>query len=174
MRARTSVAVVLVAFAPTLVCAQGRGHGGGAAPRGHGGVPPAHARGKAAGPQGNGQGKAHGGAAGQGQGQGHGRRTAAAHLATRPELRATLQQRLPAGTDINAAADGFDSLGRFVAAVTVSKNLDIPFDQLKARTTGDKAVSLGRAIQELRPDAKGGSEAKRAEREARDMISGRR
>jgi hypothetical protein len=167
MRGRTSFAVALLAVVPAIVAAQGRGHGG-PPPRPHGGGPPAHARGKAGAPHGNAHGKK------AQAGKAHGRQNAAARLADKPQLRAALAQRLPAGTNLDAAADGFDSLGRFVAAVNVSNNLDIPFDRLKARTTGDSAVSLGTAIQELRPAANGKSEAKRAEREARDLMSGRK
>ncbi len=59
---------------------------------------------------------------------------------------------LPPGTDTNSAADGFKNFGQFVSAVQVSKNLNIPFDQLKMKTTGPDAKSLGDAIHELRPD----------------------
>ena len=170
MRARTSVAVVLLAVAPAIVAAQGRGHGG-PPPRSHGGGPPAHAQGKAGAPHGNSQGKPHGQAGHAGTARG--RQNAAARLADKPQLRAMLQQRLPAGISLDAAADGFDSLGRFIAAVNVSKNLDIPFDQLKARTTGENAVSLGKAIQELRPDANARAEAGRAERDAKDLMADR-
>jgi hypothetical protein len=171
MRGRTSLAVALLAVVPAIVAAQGRGHGG-PPPRPHGGGPLAHARGKAGTPHGNSQGKAHGKTADAGKA--HGRQNATARLADKPQLRAALEQRLPAGTNLDAAAEGFDSLGRFIAAVNVSKNLEIPFDQLKARTTGDSAVPLGKAIQELRPAVNGDSEAKRAEREARDLMSGRK
>ena len=60
----------------------------------------------------------------------------------------------------------------------VSRNLGIPFDQLKARMvdnptlqeSGDSPVSLGKAIKELRPEADATSEVKKAERQAKEEI----
>jgi hypothetical protein len=62
-------------------------------------------------------------------------------------LAAKLQSRLPAGTDLNAAAAGFRNLGQFVAAVNVSNNLGISFTELKMRMV-DQGMSLGQAIQD--------------------------
>jgi len=52
-----------------------------------------------------------------------------------------------------------------------TKNLNIPFDQLKTRMTGDDAMSLGQAIKELRPemdDNAAKNEAKKAEKQAKE------
>jgi hypothetical protein len=57
-----------------------------------------------------------------------------------------------------------------VAACHVSQNLGIPFDQLKAKMTGESPVSLGKAIKELRPEVEAGSEVKKAEQQARREI----
>ena len=57
-------------------------------------------------------------------------------LTDNTKLASKLQSLLPAGTDLQQAAQGFKNLGQFVAAVHVSHNLGIPFDQLKARMTG--------------------------------------
>jgi hypothetical protein len=81
-----------------------------------------------------------------------------------------LQGMFPPGTDLQQASSGFKNLGQFVAAAHVSKNLGIPFDQLKTKTTGDSSVSLGKAIQELRPEANAKSEEKKAEQQAREEI----
>jgi hypothetical protein len=85
-------------------------------------------------------------------------------------LASKLQGLLPAGTDLDMAAMGFKNLGQFVAAVHVSKNLNIPFDQLKtAMVTNHK--SLGDAIHELKPELNTTTvktEAKKAEDEAKD------
>jgi len=59
---------------------------------------------------------------------------------------------LPAEATPSGAAAGFRNQGQFVAAVHVAHNLGIPFDQLKAKVTGSDAVSLGKAIRELRPN----------------------
>jgi Sec-independent protein translocase protein TatA len=85
---------------------------------------------------------------------------------------ARLQPMLPAGMAVDVAAEGFKNRGQFMAALQVSKNLGIPFEDLKTRMTGEERVSLGRAIQELRPamtpdDAT--QAAKTAERQARDQ-----
>ncbi|MBM3777263.1 MAG: hypothetical protein FJW23_03350 [Acidimicrobiia bacterium] len=53
-----------------------------------------------------------------------------------------------------------------MAAVHVSNNLDIPFDQLKAKMVGEQ-MSLGDAIQALRPDADADAAADRADEQAR-------
>jgi hypothetical protein len=62
-----------------------------------------------------------------------------------------LQPLLPAGATLAGAAAGFRNEGQFVAALHVAHNLNIPFDQLKAKMTGSDPVSLGKAIEELRP-----------------------
>src|SRR5215471_2995307 len=52
------------------------------------------------------------------------------------KLAGKLQSLLPTGTNLQNAAQGFKNLGQFVAAVHVSHNLGIPFDQLKAKMIG--------------------------------------
>ena len=73
-------------------------------------------------------------------------------LAKNTALEARLQALVPAGTNLQSAATGFKNLGQFVAAVHVSHNLGIPFDQLKAKLTGSNPQSLGRAIHGLDPN----------------------
>ena len=67
-------------------------------------------------------------------------------------LSAKLQPLVPTGYTLETAASGFQSEGQFVAALHASQNLSIPFAQLKAQMTGSSAVSLGKAIHNLRPD----------------------
>jgi hypothetical protein len=100
----------------------------------------------------------------------HSKLTVSDHLAKNTQLAARLQGMLPPGTDLTQASAGFKNFGQFVAAVQVSKNLGIPFDQLKAKMTGDSSVSLGKAIQELRPEVDAKSEAKKAEQQAKEEI----
>jgi hypothetical protein len=64
-------------------------------------------------------------------------------------------------------AGGFKNFGQFMAAVHVSHNLDIPFAELQAKMTGKDAVSLGKAIQELKPDADVKNAVKKANAEAK-------
>jgi outer membrane biosynthesis protein TonB len=89
-------------------------------------------------------------------------------LAKNQSLSSKLQSRLPAGTSLMDAADGFRNLGQFVAAVNVSTNLNIPFDKLKADMV-TKKMSLGQSIQDLRPATSAAVEAQRAEYDA-DML----
>jgi len=102
----------------------------------------------------------------------HGPMTPAESLAAKPQLAARLQGMLPAGMTVAQGADGFKNLGQFVAAVNVSKNLGIPFDQLKAQLTGVSPKSLGEAIHTLKPGADADAEARHAEAEALEMTSG--
>ena len=100
--------------------------------------------------------------------------TASQHLVAQPKLAAKLQPLLPPATNLQTASAGFKNLGQFVAAVHVSHNLAIPFDQLKLRLTGPEPVSLGKAIQELKPGVNAAAEVKRAEAQARkDQEGGR-
>ncbi len=76
------------------------------------------------------------------------------------------------GQDAQTACNGFKNLGQCVAAAHVAKNLDIPggFDALKAKMTGTGAVSLGKAIESLAPDANAKSETKKANKQASDDM----
>jgi hypothetical protein len=71
-------------------------------------------------------------------------------LTQNTNLRTKLQSRLPAGTDVMTAAEGFRNLGQFVAAVNVAYNQGISFDALKLRMTGPEPMSLGQALQQVK------------------------
>jgi hypothetical protein len=91
-------------------------------------------------------------------------------LSEHPELASKVQNMLPKGTSLDMAASGFRNLGQFVAAVHVSNNLNIPFDQLKGKIVNDH-MSLGSAIHALRPNVTSvaaNTEAKKAEGQAKD------
>ena len=99
--------------------------------------------------QGKGSGNAHGGGIGGGLGAG------AIGSLTGPQssvLSARLTPLLPSTTTFAAASAGFANQGQFVSAVHVAHNLNVSFDQLKTQMTGPNAVSLGKAIQTLKPD----------------------
>ncbi|PYX92745.1 MAG: hypothetical protein DMG71_17170 [Acidobacteria bacterium] len=88
------------------------------------------------------------------------------------------------GQSATQACNKFKNLGQCVAAAHVSKNLGIPFDCLKfdmtgqAPTNGTKCtapattksgtttMSMGKAIQALRPTADSGAEVKKAKKQA--------
>lgn len=80
-----------------------------------------------------------------------------------------LRLRLPVGTDLMTAAEGFRNLGQFVAAVNVSNNLKIPFNDLKTQMVVE-GKSLGQSIQTLKKVASVTVEVQRAEYQARGMI----
>jgi hypothetical protein len=91
-------------------------------------------------------------------------------LQSNTKLAAKLKTRLPEGTDIMKAAEGFRNLGQFVAAVNVSNNLGIDFAKLKTAMVDD-GKSLGQAIQmQPRPDVDPTSVATRAEIDADVLI----
>jgi hypothetical protein len=92
-------------------------------------------------------------------------------LSQNTKLASKLQSLLPAGTDLQAAASGFKNLGQFVAAVHVSHNLGIPFDQLKAKMIGPPTESLGKAIQALKPDANSKTETQKATQQAKQEMN---
>jgi len=76
------------------------------------------------------------------------------------------------GQDAQTACGGFKNIGQCIAAAHVAKNLDIPggFDALKAKLTGSGAISLGKAIQQLAPNADAKAEAKKANKQASDDL----
>jgi len=122
--------------------------------------------------QGKGKGGGEQGASGQEHGKGNKspkaegqKRTPEQLLERNPKLASKLQGLLSAGTDLKLAASGFRNLGQFVAALHVSRNLGIPFDQLKSQMV-DSKLSLGQAIQKLKPTAKAQTEAKKGENQA--------
>ncbi len=97
-------------------------------------------------------------------------------ISSNPQLSSKLQSLLPAGTSLEQASAGFRNEGQFIAALHVSHNLGIPFADLQAKMTGSNAVSLGKAIQELKPSvdaATAKSEASKAEAEAKTDLSGK-
>ena len=94
------------------------------------------------------------------------------HLTQQPKLVAKLQPLFPPKTDLQLAAAGFKNLGEFIAAAHVAKNLDIPFDQLKARVTGTDSVSLGQAITELKPAVNANAEVRKAQAQAKKDQEG--
>ena len=78
---------------------------------------------------------------------------------TNPQREARLLARLPAGTNIHDASQGFKNWGQFVAAVNASNNHNIPFADLKAKMTGiapgstvptTSPMSLGQALQSFK------------------------
>jgi hypothetical protein len=86
------------------------------------------------------------------------------------KLAEKLSSRLPEGTDLMTASEGFRNLGQFVAAVNVSNNLpDVKFTDLKTRMV-DEGMSLGQALQDVKTTANVETEVRRAEQQADTLI----
>lgn len=77
------------------------------------------------------------------------------------------------GQNAQTACGGFKNIGQCVAAAHVAKNLNIPggFEAVKAKITGSGAVSLGKAIKELAPDADAKAESRKAEKQASEDLN---
>jgi hypothetical protein len=115
--------------------------------------------------------------------------TASEQLAANKEeekkLSLQLQALLPPRTSLKDACAGFKDLNDCVAALHVSHNLTIKFNCLKWDVTGakpagdvkscegpsrDKTMTLSKAIRELKPGVNSRTEAKTAEKRAREDI----
>jgi hypothetical protein len=96
--------------------------------------------------------------------------TVAQRIDAHPQLVTRLTPLLPSGMTLDQAAAGFKNQGQFIAALHVSKDLNIPFDQLKTEMTGADHLSLGKAIQKLQPTANAKTEVKQAENETRTDL----
>jgi len=88
-----------------------------------------------------------------------------------PRFASGVRGLLPPGISAGDAVSGFKNEGQFFAALHASRNLNIPFDQLKAELTGSNGASLGQAIHTLRPDLSDGAvrdALRMAEQQARE------
>jgi hypothetical protein len=101
------------------------------------------------------------------------------------KLSLQLQALLPPRTSLKDACAGFKTLNDCVAALHVSHHLNVKFNCLKWDVTGakplgdvkscaapsnDKAMDLSKAIRALKPDANSHTEARTAEKRAREDI----
>ncbi|MBI2817615.1 MAG: hypothetical protein HYX72_11820 [Acidobacteria bacterium] len=95
-------------------------------------------------------------------------RDASQEIEQNPALASKLTVMLPAGTSAQDAASGFKNVGEFAAAVHVSHNLNIPFDQLKTKVTSGQ--SLGQAVKDLKPGVDSKAEVKKAKDAAKEDL----
>ena len=164
---KTKVCIFLLA-ASLAGYAQGHSGGGG----GHMGGPPSNAG--SMGPSGS-MGASHeheSGSMGSASRPGDmGKQSPDTILSRNTKLSTKLDSLLPNGTSAQQACSGFRNLGQCVAAIHVSHNLGIPFDELKAKMTGAKSESLGKAIHDLKPTANAKSEAKKGQKQADDDLA---
>ena len=104
----------------------------------------------------------------------HGQRTMDQKLTSNTKLAGKLQTLT--GMDAQTACAGFKNLGQCVAAAHVSQNLGLKFTDLKdtmlalnpdgTPNTTAKSMSLGKAIQTLKPEADPKAEIKKANEQA--------
>jgi hypothetical protein len=66
-------------------------------------------------------------------------------IAAHPQLAAKVAALLPSGTTLATASSGFRNQGQFIAALHVSKNLNLPFTTLKATMLGTPLPTAGAA-----------------------------
>jgi hypothetical protein len=96
---------------------------------------------------------------------------------------------LPANTNLTDTCSAIKGLDECVAALHAGHNLGLDFNCLKSNltgvhtstetpsckgATGNKAMSLSKAIHALKPDADAKAEAKNAEKQAHDDLKGAR
>lgn len=168
--------VAVLALSSFALAQHGGGHSSGA--------------GSAAGGMGMGSSMGHGSAAGSDMGPGMSARgangsmgrdngsmanasgkTASDILTQNTKLSSNLDKLLPQGMTAQQACSGFKNLGQCVAAIHVSHNLDIPFADLKNKMTGSGSVSLGKAIETLKPGTNGKAERKKAQKQANEDLA---
>jgi hypothetical protein len=94
-------------------------------------------------------------------------------ISSKPNLLAKLQTLVPGGMtldQLNQASQGFKNQGQFIAALHVSHNLNIPFQQLRQQMIVQHK-SLGQSIQTLRHSSDAETAAARAQRQASADMS---
>jgi len=88
-----------------------------------------------------------------------------------PYLSSGLKPLLPPRTSVTAAAAGFKKQRDFIAVLHLSRNLVIPFDQIKIRVTGEHRMSLNDSLRSIRPSitkSMAKAEVNKAEQQAKD------
>jgi len=74
------------------------------------------------------------------------------NIAQNAALSSQVSALVPSSSTLPAAASGFQSDSEFITALHAAHNLNVPFERLKADTTGKGSVSMEAAIRKLRPD----------------------
>ena len=109
-------------------------------------------------------------------------------ISRNPKLAAKIASRLPSDMTLAQASTGFRNQGQFLAAVNVSRNLGIDFVKLQTAMTGQKVtvdptthaitttptgdapLSLGRAIQTLKPGVDADAAVQTAQTQTSQMV----
>lgn len=91
-----------------------------------------------------------------------------------PYLSIRVKTLVPPRSTLKDTAMGFKNEKHFIAGMHLSQNLNIPFDQIKARITGEHHMSLHDALRDLRPEMANGeikAEVNRAEKQTKEDES---
>ena len=96
--------------------------------------------------------------------------TATTTISINDKLAGKLKTLLPEGTDPRVAAQGFNDLKDFVAAVRASNNLKLVFGEVKHKMADGSSQELQKAIHALKPDADPKAEVKKANEQAKQDI----
>ncbi len=91
-------------------------------------------------------------------------------LTQNPALVARLESLLPAGANLEQAAEGFTSLEEFVAAVHVAHNLDISLAEMRNAKNRRKPLALAAVIHKQNPNVNARLEEQRALKAARQDL----
>ena len=87
-------------------------------------------------------------------------------------LSAKLKAMLPEDLTPQQACSGFKTLEQCITAIHVAQNLNLPFADLKAKTTGKGSVGLQKAIEQMAASVNAKDEAKKAKKQAADDMKG--
>jgi hypothetical protein len=91
-----------------------------------------------------------------------------------PYLASVVKPLVPPRSTLTQTAMGFKNERQFITALHLSRNLVIPFDQIKIRITGDHRMSLSDSLRDIRPSiskSMAKDEVKKAEQQAKDDES---
>ena len=87
-------------------------------------------------------------------------------------LSAKLKALLPSDVTPQQACSGFKTLEQCITAIHVAQNLNLPFVDLKAKTTGKGSVGLQKAIEQMATSVNAKDEAKKAKKQASEDMKG--
>lgn len=91
-------------------------------------------------------------------------------LTRNPRLADKVQSLLGPGANLKQATIDFNYLDEFLAAVHVSNNLGIPFDQLRRQMKDSTFGQLRKAVETLKPGVDAKAEVKRAKDQGKQDV----
>ena len=91
-------------------------------------------------------------------------------LQRNPKLADRVKGLLPAGADLKQVTTDFRYLDEFLAAVHVSNNLNVPFDQLHSKMKDSSFGQLRKAVEALKPDVDARAEVNKAKDQGKQDV----